>query len=429
LLEAPWWLLGLAGFGLLAIAAAVLTLFFSLGRRPDRIWIDKLPPFRTEEFLQTIAGILNAPLMRGGHARLLVNGSRYYPRILECIAGAQKTVNVMTYIWEPGRVSDRFFDVLCDRAHAGVEVRVLLDGFGCMQVPREKVEQLEAAGARVAWFRPLKFGKLLRFHRRNHRRAFVVDGRIGFTGGAAIADKWDGDARNPDEWRDDMVEVTGRMALNLQSAFAELWAYSGGELLTGEDYFPHRAVAGEGDTPHIHVVSSPASDSHPLRLFFLVTFFAAREKLYIASPYFVPDSFMREVLIYRARAGVDVRILMPNELSDAAPIRYASHSYYEELLAGGIRLYEFQPSMMHSKLLVADGEWCVVGSANMDVRSKELNKENVLGIRDRRLGQEIEAVFLADLERSTEILPAQWRRRGIGRRILERASVLFAEQY
>jgi cardiolipin synthase A/B len=295
---------------------------------------------------------------------------------------------------------------------------------------------LKQAGGHVGVFRPLRFGKLLRFHRRNHRRAIVVDGRIAYTGGAAVGDKWVGNARNPDEWRDSMVRVSGCLAENLQSAFAELWAFTTGEVLTGDSFFPDD-LAADDDAPaaggppvrSLGVISSPSNEEHPLRLFFFLTFLGARERLWIASPYFVPDKHLREVVKRRARAGVDVRVLLPNELTDAKPIRRASHSYYSELMKAGVRIYEYQPAMMHAKTVVVDGTWAVVGSANMDIRSKELNEENVLGIFEPDFAQQLEQSFTHDLGDAIEIDRVKWRRRGVPARIIERICVLFAEQY
>jgi cardiolipin synthase A/B len=288
----------------------------------------------------------------------------------------------------------------------------------------------------VVWFRRFKLGKITRFSRRNHRRAIVVDGRIAFTGGAAVADKWLGDAERDGHWRDLMVEVRGRLALHMQSAFAQLWTSVCGEVLAGEKFFPRHPDA--EDAPHagevevfrhVNVISSPADESHPLRKVFWLSFRCARRSIWITSPYFVPDRETRRVIADQARAGVDVRILLPNRLTDAKPIRWASHSYFGELLQAGVRIWEYQTTMMHTKALVVDGRWSVIGSANMDIRSKELNQENVVGMLDGALGRQMEETFLADLKESVEIDPERWRRRGILPRVLERFFVLFAEQY
>jgi cardiolipin synthase A/B len=431
-MDIPWWVLAFFSIGVLASITAVASLFFALGRRPTRMWTQDIEAVDDRGFIRAVAALLNVPVRAGGHAELLDNGDAFIPAMLEAFRDAQRSINVMVYIWEPGRMSDTMFGALVARAAEGVQVRVLLDGFGGIRCPGEDIERLREAGGVVAVFRPPRLGKLLRFHRRNHRRAVVIDGRVAFTGGAAVGDKWLGNARVPDEWRDSMVRVTGPLAENLQSAFSDLWAFSTGEVLNGDSFFPDdwgEREARRAEARSIAVNSSPSSEEHPLRLFFFLTFLAARRRLWIASPYFVPDKHTREVVKRRARAGVDVRLLLPNEHTDAVPIRWASHSYYTELLMAGVRIFEYQPTMMHSKTVVVDGEWSVVGSANMDIRSKELNEENVLGISDPEFAVQLERSFEADLAQAREIELAAWRRRGVGPRILERLSVLFAEQY
>jgi cardiolipin synthase len=424
----PWWLLILALVGVLAVLSGIGSLFFALGRRPERMWTKEIAPVDSDDFLRPVAALLGVPVRRGGEAVLLNNGDAWLDAMLADFADAQRSITFCCYIWEPGRMSDAIFEALTDRARAGVQVRLLLDGFGSLRCPADCVESLVAAGGRVAWFRPLSFGKLSRFHRRNHRRVIVIDGRIGYTGGMAVGDKWLGDAASSAEWRDTMVRVTGCSAENLQSAFAGLWANVTGEVLTAEAFFPEDA-AQDSDVLAFGVASAPGSEEHPLRILFFLTFLAARKRLWITTPYFVPDKHTRKAVANRARAGVDVRILMPNKLTDAVPIRLAAHSYYQELLSAGVRIYEYQTSMLHSKHVVVDGAWSIVGSANMDVRSKELNQENVLGILDHELAAQLEAAFLADLDRSLEIHGNEWKRRGLGARILERLSVFFAEQY
>lgn len=426
----PWWITTLAVLGGLAVASALISLFSSLGRRPSNITVTRVPAVDEEDFLLTVAGTLNVPLMRGGSATLLNNGDAFFPAILEAIGAAQHTVDFFVYIWEPGEASDLVLSALTERARAGVQVRVLLDGLGGIRAPDDDFKRFEAAGGKVARYRTARFGKLTRFYKRNHRRAIVIDGKIGFTGGAAVGDKWLGNAQDPKHWRDYMVHLTGCLAANLQSAFAEPWAYTCGEILVGPEYYP--ATFDEKDNPdsrHVHVVSSPSSEEHPLRLLFMLSFLAARKKLYIATSYFVPDKHTRMAVADRARAGVDVRILVPNHHTDAKPIRQAGRSYYDELLSAGVRIYEYQPTMIHCKTIVVDELWSVIGSANMDIRSKELNEENVIGLRDPGFAAQVEQTFLNDLERAHEFKLDEWRRRGLGDRLKERIWVLFAEQY
>lgn len=431
-LNYPWWLVVLAAVGVLAIVTAILSLFFEIGGRPDKLRATEVPELRSADFLEAFAGIANAPLMEGGTARLLNNGDEVYPAMLDAIRDAQRTVNWMVYIWEPGEASDRVFTALVEAVRRGVEVRVMLDGMGGMRAPDDDIRRLREAGGQVCWFRPIKFGQLTRFHRRNHRRAIVMDGCVGFTGGVAVADKWLGDAGSREHWRDSMVCVRGCIAANLQSAFAELWTEITGEILVGPGFYPtsfEDALPGEEISKHVTITSSPSAEHYPLRKAFWLSFRAARERLYLTTPYFVPDASTRRVIADRARVGVDVRLLLPNEHTDAVPIRWAGQHYYDDLLEAGVRIWEYQPTMLHAKQVVIDGVWSLVGSANMDVRSKELNEEVVLGIMDCGFGREVEETFTRDLERAREIRLADWRGRGIGKRALERVCAMLEEQY
>jgi len=426
----PWWMTTLAAFGAVAIVAGIITLFSSAGRRPGQLWATQAPPVSSAEFLSAISGVTGGPLRTGGTAQLLNNGKEYLPAMLEAFRGAQKTIDFSAYIWEKGQISDQFLAVFLERARAGVQVRVLLDGMGGMQAP--SMDELKAAGGKVVVFRPARWGKFTRFHKRNHRRAIVIDGTVAFTGGAAVADHWLGDAANEEQWRDTMVRVTGPLAQTLQSAFADIWAFASGEILEGPEFFPPAAdtsVQEPGGMVHTGLASLPASDLHPLRLFIAQSFLSAQKRLYITTPYFVLDEEMRDVVAGRARAGVDVRILLPNDHTDAKLIRLTSHHYFEDLLAAGVKIYEYQPTMIHSKCIVVDGLWSVVGSANMDVRSIELNVENVLGIRDAAFAQALERTFQEDLKRAREVRLEEWRQRGTWAKVKEWVASRLAEQY
>jgi cardiolipin synthase len=431
------WMLFLAFVGAFAIVSVVATLFLSFGRRAADLREDQAPAVESQEFLAAVAATANAPLLDGGTVRLLMDGDGFYPRLLEVMRGAQKSINFSVYIWEDGQVSDQILPVLAERARAGVQVRVLLDGLGAMKKPDDKFEELEKAGVRVFEFRAPRLGKLTRAHKRNHRRSIVIDGLVGFTGGMAVGDKWLGHAQSPENWRDSMVEVTGPMATSVQSAFVANWAHSTGEMLVGPSFFPPPApqvAASEAGglqpvTRHTGIASAPSSEDHPLRLLYMQSFVSARKRLYLTTPYFIPDPALRRALVERAKAGVDVRVLSNSDHTDAKPIRSASHAYFEELLEGGVRIYEYEATMIHTKHLVVDGVWSVVGSPNMDVRSKELNQENVLGILDAGLGQEMERVFILDLTKSREIKLDEWRQRGPWKRLTERFFTLFENQY
>ena len=435
----PWWMKTLAGIGGVTVIGIIVTLFFSFGRRPSDISIPYNPPVESPEFMLGLAGVAGGPLRAGGTARLLNNGDQFFPALHEALKGAKQSINFAVYIWEKGKPSDDLFAILTERARAGVQVRVLLDGLGGLHAPDEDIEKLESAGGKVKVFRSARLGKLSRFHKRNHRRTIVIDGSVAFVGGMAVGEKWLGNAQDEKHWRDSMVEVTGPLAATVQSGFVDNWAHvadddkTGGEILLGPAFFPEFAppAAGAGETIALHtgVNSAPSSENHPMRLLYLQTFSAARQKLYIANSYFVPDETIRKAVVERAKQGVDVRILLPGEKTDAKPIRQTGHMYFEELLEAGVKIYEYQPTMMHSKTVVVDGKFSVVGSSNMDVRSKELNMENVLGILDVGFARQLEESFFNDLKSAKEIDLEEWRKRGMVKKVTEKLSSLLAEQY
>ena len=429
----PRWVAFFAALGVIAAVGVIVSLFSHYGRQPERMQATLRPGLETGEFVDALAGAVGAPVSTGGHAQLLNNGDTFFPSVVQEIGRAQRTVDFMVYIWEPGKATDTVLGALIAAARRGVQVRLMLDGLGAMKIPDDGLDRFKAAGGRVTTFDALTWGKLTRFYKRNHRRAIVIDGLVAYTGGEAVSDKWIGNADSPEHWHDSMVRVTGPLAISLQQVFAQLWSGNTGEVLAGPAFFPDSVEAprpGEPVTRHVNVISSPGNDNHPLRKTFWFSFASARKKLYIASSYFVPDKATRSIVAERARAGVDVRILVPAlERTDAKSIAWAGQGYYDELLSAGVKIYEYQPTMMHAKTVVADGVWSIVGSANMDVRSDELNQENVLAIQDAGFAAQVEQSFLNDLNKSKQINLQQWRQRGVWPHIRERGAQLFEEQF
>jgi cardiolipin synthase len=412
--------------GLLALVGVIGALFLPDWPTPDyQLGFDADPA--SEDFLRLAAGFLNVPVLRGGTAELLQNGDRFYPAMLEAIRGAQHSVNFEVYIFESDDIGREFIDAFKERARAGVEVRLLLDAFGSWKLKRAHRRELLDAGVRLKFFRPLALRNLVRIYRRTHRRAIVVDGRIGFTGGAAISSKWRGDTRTPKEWRDSMTRVTGPLVVGVQSAFATNWVYVCGEFIAGPHFYP--PARDGGPACGVSVVSSPSDAQQPIRMLLWLSFVNARRRLWIASSYFIPDLQLRKAVMERARSGVDVRVLVPGNHTDAVPVQYTGRGYYEELLEAGVRIFEFQPSMMHAKTVVVDDGWALVGSANMDERSMEINEENLLGVSEGGFAREIAAGIERDLERSKEIRLEEWRRRPLYRRVLEQVAKVLIEQY
>ncbi|HJR16953.1 MAG TPA: phospholipase D-like domain-containing protein [Gemmatimonadales bacterium] len=424
--DLPWWGWTLIACGAIGVVGVFGALFF-----PDWPSDDHTVGFKadagSEDFVEWTAGFLNSPIFRGGSLTLLQNGDAFFPAMLSAIRSAKDSINFETYIFEPDEIGREFMNALKERARAGVEVRLLVDAFGALKLKKRHRDELRGAGVNVVRFRPLALRNLVRFYRRTHRRAIVIDGCVGFTGGAAVSNKWKGNVSNAHEWRDSMSRVTGPLVAGIQSAFAGNWVYCTGEVLAGSRFFP-KLDRGAGPCG-LSIISSPSDAFQPIRLLFWLSFINAQKRLWICNSYFIPDRRLRKAVIERARSGVDVRVLVPGNHTDAVPVQLAGRSYYDELLAAGVRIFEFEPAMMHAKTTVVDSRWAIVGSANLDERSMELNEENVLGVADPEFARSIEEGMLADLERSREIDLEQWRNRPYYRRVVERFAQALIEQY
>lgn len=361
-------------------------------------------------FLRSMQALGHSDFTDGNRVDLLQNGGTIFPAMLQAIAHARRSIDFENYIFWPDALGRRFIDALTARARAGVRVRLLLDGFGSRKMSPYFIDRLRAAGCRVAWFRPLLLHTLERADYRTHRRILVIDGRLGFTGSVGIAAIWNGHAQDPDHWRDTQVRIRGPAVGRLQAVFAEDWQEATGQVLVGERYYPRLAPAG---TLRAQVVSSsPWKTGVPtLRMVMDVAILAARHSIYITNSYFLPDQQMLNHLIAARERGVDVRILVPGAWTDVDFLQPLSRASYGPLLKAGVKIYEYQPTMMHSKTMVVDGLWSTVGSSNFDNRSFSLNNEANLCIYDPAFAARMEKVFFQDLAKSRRIRYADWLRR------------------
>jgi cardiolipin synthase A/B len=425
----PWWQTTVFVIGILALVTAVAVLFLGLDNAPTEISTsERLAPVDSLQFASTVSHLVNAPIERGGTIQILDNGDGFLPALLRDIAAARRTINFLVFMWEDGAFSDQVLDALIQRQRQGVEVRVLLDGLGAKGAPDGRFEALASAGGKVERFRTPKFGTWTRFHRRNHRRSIVFDGQVGFVGGMAIYDKWLGNAQDPEHWRDMMFRVTGPLARSLQAAFADSWVSSSGEILAGPSMYPDRDEEASGVERFIHHVNSPADDDQSMAYFYLLPILAAEEKVYLATPYFIPDEPLKTALRDRAQAGVDVRLLLPGDNIDNASARYSGQNHYDELMAAGVKIYEYRPTFIHSKFLVVDGRWSVVGSPNLNSRSRQLDEENAFAILDAALGEQLERTFFRDIAQSDEIQLEAWRKRNPALRLVQLFSRILDQQ-
>ena len=422
----PWWIWTVIILGVMALVGVIGALFLPDWTQPEyQLGADA--DVGTDAFVDAAGALLNIPVYRGGEVTLLQNGDAFYPAMLQAIIAATDNITFEVYIFEPDDIGRLFMDALIDRARGGVEVRLLVDWFGSLKFRQRHRDELTRAGVQVQVFRPFSLRNLVRIYRRTHRRAIVIDGRVAFTGGAAISRKWAGDVRNSHEWRDSMTRITGPLVGGIQSAFAVNWVYCTGEVLTASRFLPPLAP-GAGPRS-VSVVSSPSDAAQPIRVLFWLSFAHARRRLWICNSYFIPDPRLRKVVVDRARQGVDVRILVPGNHTDAIPVQFAGRSYYEELLAAGVRIFEFLPAMMHAKTVVVDDAWSVIGSANLDERSMELNEENIVGIADGPFARAVAEGLERDFARSREVRLEEWRRRPVWQRGLERLAKVLIEQY
>ncbi len=354
-----------------------------------------------------------------------LNGS-VYPPLWADLRSARKSITVQMYYSLPGKVADTLATILEERARAGVRTLFLIDAFGSQHLSRAYLRRLRAAGVEVAKLRTLHWFTIHDASDRSHVRVVVVDGRVGYTGGFGLADYWLGDGHHQDQWRESNVRFEGPAVMQLQAAFSAAWGEATGELITGSLFFPNSGFQPVGMTHAGLMYTAPTTGSTPAERFLALTISGARKTLYIANSYFVPDADFRGLLERAARRGVDVRILTVSGKTDIKTTWYAGRYRYEELLRTGVKIYEYKPTMLHSKTIVADGLWSSIGSMNFDNRSMAFNDEANLVVLDSAFGASMDASFLDDLRYSKEINLAEFQRRSVWSKMLEAGATLLS---
>jgi cardiolipin synthase len=384
------------------------------------------PPVGDPLFTRTMEMFTGTHLTDGNHVTVLLNGEQTYPAIWKELRGAKETITMQMYFFEPGKIADTLSTILRERARAGVSVHMLTDAFGAQHVTKGYLDTLRAAGVHTAVFRPVHWYEMQKLQNRSHNRAIVVDGRVGFTGGFGIADKWLGNGHTKDQWRDTDVRFTGPAVSQLQSTFAEGWVEATGILLTGEKYFPQQPIKEEPAETAGLLDAQPTIGSTPAERFLALSIAGARHRLFITNSYFVPNYDFKKLLVEASKRGVDVRILTVGAETDVKITRYAGRKQYDDLLKGGVRIFEFAPTMMHAKTLVADGMWASIGTMNFDNRSMVFNNESNLNVLDATVGATLDSVFLNDIKYSKEITLADFEKRGLIQRLFELGSSAMA---
>ncbi len=408
-----------AGAGLVGLYAYQAAKFRRTTAQPFHLPSPPVPG--TPEFGRVIEGVTGFPVQAGNRVRILHNGCQTFPAMLEAIAAARQTIDFSSYIYWPGRIARDFTEALSDRAAAGVEVNVVLDGWGSARHDPDDVDRLERAGATVAFFRTPRWYTVHKLNNRMHRRLLIVDGKVGFAGGVGIADVWAGDAQDPEHWRETHARVEGPAVRDILSGFAETWTESTRRILN-DRHFPvlHEFDDGVG----VQVTrSSVTTGATAVTQLFYAAIAGARRRLWLTTAYFTAGPRFMDLLADCARRGVDVRILVNGPNIDKEVVRKTGQRSYGVLLQAGVRIFEYQPAMLHAKVLIADG-WADIGSANFDERSFELDGELNVSVSDPGLVEELCRRFLEDLEVSSEIDLPTWQSRPLTQRARELAGQL-----
>ena len=405
---------------LIAVALTLLAVFLTFNFMPSEKKIERqlqrLYSVDDPQFRRSMGVLLGPPIVDGNQVEVLLNGDQIFPSMLKAIREAKQTITFETYIYWSESIGKEFSDALIERACAGVKVHVMLDFIGSMKMDESAMDAMKAAGIKFQRFHKPVWWKFTKLNNRTHRKVLVVDGRIGFTGGVGIADQWNGNAQDKEHWRDTHFRVEGPVVGQMQAVFADNWTKATGTVLDGEAYFP--PLTAKGTHPAQMFSSSPSGGSESMLLMYLMSITAAQHTIDLSSSYFVPEELTIKALIAASKRGVKVRIITPGDTIDSRIVRAASHDKWGPLLAAGIEIAEYQPTMYHVKALVVDSLMVSVGSTNFDNRSFSLNDEANLNIIDADFAKEQVKIFNDDWKKAKVITYAAW----LDRPLLDKAA-------
>ncbi len=427
--NAKWWeleILEWVAIGLAVLGVIAAFCIFFIRRHVLEYHLEHTFGVNDPEFFGSALALADPVPLPGNKIELLQNGDEYFPAMLGAIKAAQESINFEAYIVYSDKVGHTFRDALCERARAGIQVRVLLDGLGSgWKLDNSDVRMLKKAGCKFAYYHPLLSWRIDRTNRRSHRRVLVVDGRVGFTGAVGFAEQWSGHAQDPKHWHDVQLRVEGPIVSELQNAFEAHWVKTFGETLSGAGQFPALANAG---TVSAQTIASHSFSIAPVPLTQAVAFAAAKKRIWITNAYCTPTKDQVDLLVRAVQRGVDVRLILPGEHDDQPLTKSAGRAAYGRMLEGGVKIFEYQPTMIHTKAMVIDGLFALVGSSNFDARSSEINEEVDLAIYDQDFGRKMEAMFEEDLRHSKQYTLEQFRNRSLWERTTEWLMLPFRSQ-
>lgn len=408
------------------VVGSLLVLNFSPGEKKIDTQLTRQYNTEDPQFRRSLSVLLGPPIVDGNKVEVLLNGDQIFPAMLKAIREAKQTIDFETYIYWSGTIGREFTQALSERARAGVKVNLLLDWVGSMKISDREMDEMRSAGVELHRYHKPVWWKLARLNNRTHRKLLIVDGRIGFTGGVGIADKWRGQAQDPDHWRDTHFRVEGPAVGEMQAVFNDNWTKASGKVLDGDAYFP--ALTPKGDAPAQMFSSSPTGGSESMHLMYLMAITAARRTIHLSNSYFVPDDLAVRALVAAAKRGVEVRIIVPGPHIDTEVVRAASRSLWGQLLKAGIKIAEYQPTMYHVKSLVVDSLLVSVGSTNFDNRSFILNDEANLNVLDAGFAKQQEAIFEDDWKKARPISLQQWESRPYSDKLADHVADLIGSQ-
>jgi cardiolipin synthase len=411
-------------FFILFIAAAVVTALLLIAQDQVTLKIHSAAAATEPRHIGYIAGLLGAPVAHGNKFTVLTNGDQIFPAMLSAIAGARRRISFESYIFTEGDLAEQFTSAFEAAARRGVRVNMVLDAVGGKGISDEQVKRLESAGCRLSMFNSPSWYSIEEVNYRTHRKILVVDGQIAFTGGVGVDDQWKGNAQDKEHWRDTQVQMNGPVARMVEGGFYENFVEAAGEVTPELDDEEPAADAAGGA---IVIRSSPTGGSNELKRLYLLSIASAKQSLDITSPYFVTDESTRWAFEDAVRRGVKIRLIVEGDITDAMPVKYASRKHYDQLMTLGIEIYEYQPTMMHTKTMIVDGVWSMFGSANFDNRSLELNDELNVAVSSTDLAARLHADFEQDLTKAKKLELQTWRQRSLLQKVREQFWASFGE--
>jgi len=406
--------------------AALVNYLIAPVEAPARYGLDHEFAVDSEEFLDSIAGATGVPFVKGNQIVILNNGDTFYPAMLEAIGGARRSITIEAYIYWAGAIGLEFARALASKAKAGVKVKILLDAIGSAAIGSQILKTLEDGGCQLAWYNRIHWYTIGRFNHRTHRKSLVIDGNVGFTGGAGIADHWLGNAEDADHWRDMQIRLEGPAVTPLQTGFAENWLQTTGELISGQLYYPPAEPRGGLDVQTI--MSSPETGASTVRTMYYLSIVCARRSILVANPYFIPDAAALDTFVEARQRGVDVRVMVSGIRNDNWLARHNSVRLFGPLLAAGIEILEYNDTMLHHKTMVVDGVWSTIGTTNFDNRSFAHNEESNVCVFDPGIAARLQETFMADAARCRKVRLEEWKKRGVWSGCQEFVASFFQDQ-